>query len=521
MNMNRTDGTEKRLIRQLLFSLSLAMLIGGMPLVQAHASSQQITAIEALQHDGPSTQTAENSGTALSQHGKPHEEMASSETNSLLPSGTMGPVTLRSFLQKTEDLPVSLEQVLHLALGQNIRIEIAGENAKLARLNYRLQLSDLLPDVSAHYTQSRFVGGIQIFGGETIQIFRTTYQPQITANYSIFTGGQTIFEIQASRHRKIAQEKLSEATRQDILRQAAIAYYDLQQAYWQRGISLQAIQEAQKHVDLNQARFTAGVGLRLDLLQAQARLSERQADWVRAENQISQATEHLAQLLDLDFGINLRPGSLESTLHPLVPETTPVITLLSIAQKNNPNLQALDKLQDASKADVRIAIAALFPRVDVTAYLNGTGAQLDELANSKFVGLHASLNLLDNMGFAPGIGIKTARTQARLAAYQHQAAERILTENVTNAMVDIKALTDLIETARQTLDYAKAAYAQAYGRLEAGVGTSLDLENAATRLTQARSSLAIAFLTYNRAQVTLLSNLGVISPQTLISGYAP
>lgn len=436
-----------------------------------------------------------------------------------LPEGTMGPITLKSTLQKTQLLSITLMQALQLATGQNITIAIEEENERQKKYEYYERLSDLLPDLTAEYRQSRFIGGAQIFGGEVIPFSRTTYQPQITANYTIYTAGQNIFEIRASKHRAEAQKSLLEEARQNVLTQVAFAYYDLQQAYWQRAIILQAIKEAELEVDLNRARFESGIGVKLDLLQAEAFLANRKQELIQAENQITKTSQRLIQLLNLDFEVDIAPASLESTTAKFVPRDMPYATLVTWAKVRHPQLKALERMLLATKNDIRAIAASVFPKIDITAYLNGTGPQIHELVNTRFAGIHISTNLLDNLGTRNFIRRKQAKSYTSEAELTIRQAERILEENIANSLAELKTQEEAIAVGKEALQYAQAAYSQAYGRLKEGVGTTVDLQNAMTTLTQARSNLANAFLAYNKAQVALLSSLGSVTIETLTQGF--
>ncbi len=464
---------------------------------------------------GPALAVNNQSNTSSKTTSSHQEETANVQP----PKGTLAPITLKATLEKTEKLPLSLKQALELALGKNITIKISDENVEKQHLDFLYKLSDLLPDLVLQYTQSRFVGAIQIFGGQNISIFRTTYQPQLLANYTIYSGGKNIFEIKASKQREEAQKSLSDESRQDILSQVALAYYDLQEAYWKRAISLEAIKEAETQVAVNQARLESGVGVKLDLLQAQTFLSTQKSNLLLAEDQISKTSDHLSQLLNMNFNVDILPPSLDATMVRLVPEDIPTSKLLATAKRYNPHLSALNSLEQAANTDVTVSIADIFPQFDISAYIDRTGPHLNSLESSKFIGVVVSTNLLDNMGFGKPLQIKQAKTDAQIAQLNYAQADKLLEENLANIIVDLKTTEANVAQARETLEYAQEAYENALGRLKAGVGTNLDLETAMTNLTQARSQLATSFLDYNKNQVILLSNLGLASIRTITQGY--
>ncbi len=511
--------------RHQLLALAFALQVSGLALAQTEPGS----AIPAPSSGAPNTGNVSSTPAVLPPSADPGSTSPTKSTSPLtvnvegqqvaLPEGTMEAVTLRAHLQKSQELPLTLENALRLAMGQNIVIDLADENVQVRRWERMLSLATLLPDVTFQYNQSRFRGAVQIFGGGTVAIIRPTVQPQVTFNYTISTGGRDIFLLRASQQREAAQKSLAEETRQDILRQVALAYYDLQQAYWLRAIALQSIEEAQQQVDLNQARLTSGVGVRLELLQSQTTLATRRNDLITTENSISTASNRLSQLLNMDFDVDIVPNALEATVHPLVDETISIDTLLATAYANNPRIKALQNLIEAGRSDVRAAIASIFPVVQITAFANGTGPDWASLQFSRFTGIQASTSLLQGMGVAPFAGVQLARTNERIAKLNLADFDNTLRENIANAVVSLRTFEARIAASREALSFARSAYEQALGRLREGVGTNTDVIAANTTLIRARADLANAFLDYNKAAVNLVFVLGVASVETLTQGY--
>jgi len=430
-------------------------------------------------------------------------------------------VNLRASLQKKQILVLNMEDACRLAEGKSISIGIAKSNQEVQKDDFLLRLTALLPDISTQLTNSRLVGVVQVFGGNTTQVTRRTYQPQATLNYTVYTGGRNIFDIQASHHRLEALKNQTESTRQDIMRQVALAFYDMQAAYWQRNLAQQSLKEAEQQVMVNEARFQKGVGLQVDALQAEGNRSLQRQNLVQAEVAVSQASENLAQLLNLDFDVEILPESLDAMMVQRIPDSLSVPELLTIAKKHNPNLQNLTELTRAGNSARKTAVADLFPQINITAYKNVTGPSPNSALPTTFTGLQASWNPLQNLGFSQPLLIKQATANLDVAKGNFALGQRLLQQSIVNAHVSLLGLKETVQAAWDNLRATQAAYAQSSGRLQAGVGTNLELQLAQVNLATARSNLATAFFNYNRLQVTQLANLGVLSPQTVAHGYKP
>jgi outer membrane protein TolC len=449
----------------------------------------------------------------------PHMEQEVPPVVKSLPLETPEVVTLRASLQKKQILVLNLEDACRLVEGKSISINIAKNNQEAQKDDYLLRLTALLPDISSQVVDSKLNGVVQVFGGNTTNVIRRTYQPQITLNYTVYTGGRNIFDIQASKHRLEALKNQTEATRQDIMRQVALAYYDMQAAYWQRNLAQQSLKEAEQQVLVNQARFQKGVGLQVDALQAEGNRSLQRQNLVQADVAVSQASENLAQLLNLDFDVEILPDSLDAMMVQRIPETLDVPQLLVIAKKNNPNLQNLNELARAGTSARKTAIADLFPQINLTAYKNVTGPSPNSALPTTFTGLQASWNPLQNMGFSQPLIIRQATANLEVAKGNFALGQRVLQQSIVNAYVSTMGLKETVQASWDNLRATQAAYAQSSGRLQAGVGTNLELQLAQVNLATARSNLATAFFNYNRLQVTQLANLGVLTPQTVSHGY--
>lgn len=415
-----------------------------------------------------------------------------------LPPETMGPLPFASVVGKKTRLALRLEDVLNLAMGRNITVRLESETGVRRELDYRFQVWETLPDVRAFIDE-----------------------PQLQVTSHIYTGGQNWFEIRAAKQLWRAQQRFTEEARQNILRQAALAFFDLQEAYWQRGIALQGVKDAEAQVGLNEARLKAGTALNVDMYQSQRFLLARRQDLLQAENTIAKASERLVRLLALDTDTVILPASLAIPTRPLLPQTLPLAELLRIAQANNPRLQAFERLQMTARTTVKGAIANLLPEVDVTVFAGQDDDCSETPEPFNCNGVVVYTDLLKSLGAEKILGIRQARSDRRLADLNLASELQALQENLTNSRVDADIAERQIQLARDTLHYARLVYNERLERLRQSTGDTPDLEDATITLNRARGSLVSALLDYQRAQVTLLFHLGLASVETFTHGYTP
>ncbi|WP_025782055.1 TolC family protein [Candidatus Synechococcus spongiarum] len=89
----------------------------------------------------------------------------------------------------------------------------------------------------------------------------------------------------------------------DVKLQVAESYYELQRADAEVELRLAAVETAQATLTISRARHEAGVASRLDVLQAQSRLTDDEALLASAKARQSIARRHLARTLNLPQGV--------------------------------------------------------------------------------------------------------------------------------------------------------------------------------------------------------------------------
>lgn len=434
------------------------------------------------------------------------------------PEASMLRTVLRASVTKARAYPITLEAALKLIEDQNLPIARDRLTAKLQNTAFLRSLSDMLPDVYATYDQSRFQGVIQIFGDQTIPIYRTQYVPQLLGRWTLYPGGRQIFEALAAKRRHQAARTQVLDTLQNQLAQTAAEYYLLIEAKVRVENAKASIAEATSQVRQSEARLKAGVGTKLDLAQAESQLAVRERELIDAENATARAEQTLLNRLNLDPNIGLEPLDALAQPRVLVPMHLTTDELVAWASQHNPALKVVDSDLKALSAESKGIISRVVPSVTLQTYINGTGPAWDKLGLSRFGGLTLEANLLENLGTAIPLDYRAKRLEYRRLQVERQALLRDIQSQVVFAFLDSRAFAKAILTAQEQLLAAQEAYRLSKGRYRAGLGINLDVLSAEAALNNARDTLARAILGFNRAQVDLLRAIGESTVSNLMTG---
>lgn len=427
---------------------------------------------------------------------------------------------LTAGVSKTQSLPIDLQAVLRLVERQNLPLERDVLGAKLRNNTYYRSLARMLPDVGGGFTQSRFRGSIQIFGNETLSINQTRVTPQLVGRWTIFPGGQELFESLAARQRAKAGRVQVLDTLQQQMAAAALEYYTLQESRVQVENVQASITESRSQVALNESRLRAGVGTRLDVMRSRSQLAQWERNLIEAENRMAKAEQALLERLNLDPTLALTPADVGAQPRVLVPMEASTDQLVGRAMLNNPELSVMDREIKSLRREAMAVLGQIIPSVHFEAYINGVGPTWDNLGLGRFAGFTVESQLFRDLGLAIPLEYRQKRLEIQQREVERNALARTIQSQVIDAFLDSKAAAKAIVTAREELAASQEAYRLALGRFRAGLGINLDVLDAETALNTARTNITTAILAFNRSQIRLVEAIGDVSEGSLIQGLS-
>lgn len=423
---------------------------------------------------------------------------------------------LKLSIIKTDNYFVDLKDVLNIAIKNNIGLQIKNEQKKVDKLDIYTQASELLPSVVGTYDQSRFQGGFQIFGNETLMIHRTSIAPKLALEYTLFTGGETLYKILAAKRTHKATVYSITNAKDQLLLDASKAYYDLVGANKYLQISLEEIKESQELLKLNKKRLEVGLGTILEVSQSESQLSESKRKYIDANKQILITSQNLNRILNLPLELNLIPKTDKIEKITLV-KTPNIIELIEKAIENRSDLKEIKEQKRVYLAQRGIARSKFFPTLTFSTYWGGTGPRVHDINDQKAIAYGVRVDLLKNLGVNYISNYKKSSPLLKQVDLRVEQKLRDIETDLANSILEAETTDKQIEVAKIALKASDDSFKYATERLEAGVGTNIDVLSAQTRLTTARINLLKALIDYNKSQIALLRSSGDISINKIIN----
>ncbi len=412
-------------------------------------------------------------------------------------------------LLEENERTISIEEAIELAYFNNPDLQVAIlelEQAEAALTEARAAFSPTLTgsaDVTAQESNSTPTSGA--VNDDEID---TSLNASVQANYDLFTSGERIATVRAAK----AQVRLSELEvdrrREDLRLETTSLYYDLQDSGEQIRINQAFVDEAARNRRDTALRQEAGVGTTFDVLRADVQLANAQQDLIQAQAQQQIARRNLARLLNLPSTANVNatpvtaPDSWEATYERW---TLTLEDSILLAFQGRVELEQQLAQREISTQQARAALAVNGPQVGLFANYSWSDL-LDDSSDTYNFGIQFNMVLTDG-----GAARSRARQQEINADIAEERFSEVLDQvrfDVEQAYFDLRSNEENVVTARTAIVQADEALELANLRLDAGVGTQLDVLTAQSDLTEAEGNWVTAALGYNRALASLQRAVG-------------
>ena len=406
-------------------------------------------------------------------------------------------------------LALSIGDAIERALAHNLGVLTAEDSAEHARGERRRTLSELLPDVNGHVSETRQKVNLAAFGFPLPAGIPSVVGPfdvfdaRIGVSQSVFDLG-AINDARAQTHDVLAARYTVKSAR-DLVVLVAANLYLRTLAESSRADSADAqLKTAQalfaQAGDLKQSGLVAGI----DVLRAQVQLSTEQQRATAAHNEFEKSKLQLARVIGLPLG---QAFTLSDQLpYAPVPEMT-IEEALDRAYKARPDyLAALERLK-AAEASRQAIVGSALPSVHLNADYGALG-----LTVGSSVGTYAITGAVNVPIFQGG------KTQGRLiqadADVRTRRAEADdlkagIYYDVRTAFLDLQANGEQLQVATRAKDLAASQLAQARDRFAAGVADNIEVVQAQEAVALASEQYIAGLYSYNVSKAALARALGV------------
>jgi multidrug efflux system outer membrane protein len=401
-----------------------------------------------------------------------------------------------------------LRQVIDQALANNRDLRITLANIQSARAQYRIQRSELLPNVNGDVsaTRSKNLSSFNGVSGRPVESEFYTASVGLSA-FEIDLFGRVRSLSNAALESYLATEEAARATRISLIAETASAYLTLAADNSQLALSRRTVESARRSMEVTQKRLEAGVAARLDVRQAETIYQQARADLASTTALIAQDRNALELLAGSRVPDALLPAELP--IDQVWLADVPAGLSSSVLLDRPDVLQAEHQLKSAN-ANIGAARAAFFPSLSLTASTGLASTELSDLfSNGATIwSVAPSLVLPIFNGGANVANLRYAQAQRELFLSQYELAIQTAFKEVADALATRGTIQEQLDAQAALVDAAADSYQLAEARYTKGVDTFLNALDAQRTLYSAEKALVSARLTASDNVVTLYRVLG-------------
>lgn len=408
---------------------------------------------------------------------------------------------LLSAISASENEILSFDQCLNMVLNQNLQIKISRYEAEIAERNAHIGNAGLLPRVD-------------FSSGFDHQENRSTTSAQIQASLTLFSGLGNIFRWKRLQVSERLGRLESRNQTELVLLEASAAYFSAASAYEQLIIAREMVDISRQRLDRAKKRSAFGRATTIDVLAAQVDHASDQVTLTQARYYWDQARRNLNILLN-------RPIETKFTVDTRVKfrKDYDIETLKTNAYNNNARFLAEFERLKQSELDLKIANAAFYPQLDMSASYGitqgteGWGLSLSNPAETLRIGINLSQNLFN------GFNNRVARTIAKIQLKNQQLnideTRLNLEKKVTTAFESHKNSLQVLDLEKKVVAAAEVNFKRTRELYNLGQVTTTQFREAQINLIRSRSDLSSAKYQAKLNEIELLQLTGQLSPRKL------
>ena len=407
------------------------------------------------------------------------------------------------------ELALSLRQAVDLATAPdgNTRVALAVELVEQARSQTNQSRAAFLPQVDGSVSRQSIVRNLEAFGirldSPPIPGFAF---PSIVGPFDVFdarlTATQMIFDwsaIQRYRSAKLqssAARQQEHGTREEVSAQVARAYVVMLRAQEQVDTARADVELAEALVKLAANRKDAGTGTGIEVTRAQVQLANERQKLLVRENERRSARLQLSRLMGVALSTELR---LTTPLQPAEAQAAEVEPTLAEALEHRSDWKAQQQREEAlRRADGSVKSERL-PSLSGFGDYGSIGSHASSAVPTRTFGVALKVPIFDG-------GRREARRGESFSRLrQEEIRGRDLRQQIELelrlAFDSLNSSVSQVEAAESGLSLAQQEQEQARRRYEAGVGSSIEITDAQTRLARARQNRTDALVLYNLARI--------------------
>jgi outer membrane protein TolC len=415
-----------------------------------------------------------------------------------------------------EELTLTLEKSIQLALSQNPYHLAAGERVETARARIREAVAGFLPSLNAqglHTLDEKlfFLEFPSFIPGQLPQRismdFTRDYQFSLSLSLPLFTGGRLTSGFRQAKYGLLSAEE-------DVKQSEHLTVFNTKKGFYGYLITKdfikvaeEAVEIAEKHFNNVKSLYKVGMASKFDLLRSEVQVTNLKPQLIKARNNLKIAELSLKTLLGLDLSQPIEIKG-EMTYKPFEPDLDESI---SRALVNRPEVNQLHYQKQIAGEMLKLTRASGLPNLAILGTYNFWADKLNFKKDTWQD--YYTINLVFNVplfaGFSTHARVAQSKSMIREIELSRKGIEDLIKFEVRQAVLKLEEAKESLFSQEKNVEQAQESLRIAELNFAEGMATTLDVSSAQAALSQAKTYYSQALYDYVISQAQLDKAMGV------------
>ena len=376
-------------------------------------------------------------------------------------------IFLTPYTLKAEEVPLTLDQAIAIALRDNRDILLKGEDVKKAKLKIAEAEASLFPALS-------FTGGWTDTRGSYSKDL-AQFTTQTTLKQYLYKGGEIINTIRLNEHGLTVAQAILDKTKLEMVLNVKKAFYTLLLANEFVDLNKGILDNTQEHLDFLLQRYTNGQASESDVLKVGASVESIKEAYEASLNQMESAQVLLSNLLYLDKDTKIKPNAQLNYEAQEVAYDEAFLKAMHMRpeiRQYEAQTKAAQKAVQIAKADNRPSIYASWDYYSRSHLATGTSRNWNDY---NVIGLTFSWPIFD--GWATKAKVEQAIVDLKEAQLTKEKTIADIALELKNAYLDLKNAIAKMKSTQSEVGVYKDTFSVTQDKYKAGIASSLDLDD--------------------------------------------
>lgn len=415
-----------------------------------------------------------------------------------------------------EEMTLTLEDSIHLALSQNPYHLAAGERVKAAKSKIREAAAGFLPSLNAQglatldekLFELEFPSFIPGEPPQKVSVdFTRDYQFSMSFSLPLFTSGRLVSGYKQTKYNLQSTEEALRQSKHITVFNTKRAFYGYLLAEEFVKVAEEAVEVTEKHFKNVKSLYEVGIASKFDLLRSEVQVANLKPQLIRARNNLKIAELSLKTLLGLDLSKSVKiKGDL--AYEAFEPDLEACLTR---ALLNRPEISQLRYQKQMAGEALKLARAVNLPTLALAGTYNFWADKLNfrkDIWQSYYaVNLVLTVPLFN--GFTTSARVAQSKAMIKEIELIRKGLRDVVKFEVRQAILRIKEAKESLLSQEKNVEQAQESLRIAELNFSEGLATTLDVSSVQAALSQAKTNYSQALYDYVISLAELDKAMGV------------